>query len=64
MSRVARKPVFGVSDQVLTNWAVQPQKMAGYFGFRKERDCTIYVAKTNLKALISCVVTAKKQVFL
>ena len=27
------------------------------FGFRKQRDCTIYVAKT--KALISCVVTAQ-----
>ena len=27
------------------------------FGFRKQRDCTIYVAKT--KALISCAVTAQ-----
>ena len=30
---------------------------ACYFGFSKNRDCTIYVAKT--KALISFVVTAK-----
>ena len=29
---------------------------AGNFGFRKKRDCTIYVAKT--KALISCMATA------
>ena len=27
MSRVIRKPVFWVSDQDDTNWAVQPQKM-------------------------------------
>ena len=27
------------------------------FGFRKSRDCTIYVS--NTKALISCVVTAQ-----
>ena len=27
------------------------------FGFRKQKDCTIYVAKT--KALISCAVTAQ-----
>ena len=42
-----------------TNQAVQPQKMASgvKFGFRKKRDCTIYVGKT--KALISFVVTAK-----
>ena len=28
MSRATRKPVFGVSDQVDTNQAVQPQKIA------------------------------------
>ena len=42
-----------------TNQAVQPLEMARglNFGFRKERDCTIKVAKT--KALISFAVTAK-----
>ena len=30
---------------------------AGNFGFRKKRDCSIYVAKT--KGLISCAVTAQ-----
>ena len=43
-----------------TNKAVQPQKM-GYrfeiFGFRKKRDCAIYLGKT--KALIVCAVTAQ-----
>ena len=47
MSRVKRKPVFGVSD---TNQAVQPQKMDR--GLKIWRDLTFYVAKT--KALISC----------
>ena len=42
-----------------TNRAVQPQKMARdlKFRFRKQRDCTIRVAKT--KSLISFAVTAK-----
>ena len=49
-----RKPVFGVSDQV-----PHKQKKARdlKFGFRKKRDCTIRVAKTE--ALISLAVTAK-----
>ena len=34
MSLVVRKPVFGVSDQVRTNRAVQPQKMARGSKFR------------------------------
>ena len=51
-----RKPVFGDSDQV-------PHKpgctttQALNFVFRKQRNCTSYVAKT--KALISFAVTAK-----
>ena len=50
-----RKPVFGVFDQV----AHKPGCTATEdgFGFRKKKDCTIYVAKT--KALISFAVTAK-----
>ena len=49
----------GFPTRYCTNRAVQPQKMARYFGFWKERDCTIYVAKT--KALISCLITAKSR---
>ena len=42
-----------------TNRAVQSQRMAikCNFAFRKQRNCTSYVAKT--KALISFAVTAK-----
>ena len=50
-----RKPTFCFLIWSDTNQAVQPQKPD--FGFRKKRDCTIYVAKT--KALISYAVTAK-----
>ena len=60
MSLVVRKPVFGVSDQVQQNWAVQSQKMARGSKFcisELEGLCTIYLAKT--KALISFPVTAK-----
>ena len=54
-----RKLTFWFSTRSDTNRAVQSQKMARglNFGFRKKRDCTIYVAKT--KALISFAVTAK-----
>ena len=40
------------------NWTVQPQRMTGglKFGFRKLRDCTIYVVKT--KELICAFVFA------
>ena len=55
MSRVARKPVFGVSNEVRHNPASQPQKMAR--DFSKQRDCTTYIVKT--KALISCEATAQ-----
>ena len=59
MSRIERKPVFGVSNQVrhkLGCTATEDGQRLEIFGFRKQRDCTIYVAKT--KAMISCVVTA------
>ena len=60
MSRAARKPVFGVSDQVLHK-AGCPTTKEGYrlenFGLRKKRGCTMYAAK--IKALISCAVTAQ-----
>ena len=58
-SRVVRKPVLGVSNQVRHKSAVYSQKMAGSLkiSFGKKRDCTICVAKT--KALISCAVTAQ-----
>ena len=54
-----RKPTFWSPTWSDKNQAVQLQKMARglNFGFRKYRDCTIYVAKT--KALISFAVTAK-----
>ena len=35
MSRVTRKPIFGVSDGSDTNKSVQQQKVAINFGFRK-----------------------------
>ena len=47
-----RKPVFMVWTRSDTNRAVQPQKMARGLEFQKQRDCTVYVAKT--KALFSC----------
>ena len=59
MSRVMRKPTFW-----FPTWCKQTRLYsyrrwleAWNFGFRKYRDCTIYVAKT--KALISFPVTAK-----
>ena len=55
MSRDARKPIFGVSDQVHTNHAVQSQKMTS--GLKFLIDCASYVAKT--KALNSCAVIAQ-----
>ena len=57
LSRVMRKPTFWFQTWSDTNRAVQPQKMARGFGFRKYWDCSIRVAKT--KALISFAVTAK-----
>ena len=53
---IMRKPVLGVFDHVPHKWAMQALKMARGLGFR-ERDCTIYVAKT--KVLISCAITTK-----
>ena len=54
-----RKPTFWFLTRSDTKVAVQSQKIAKglNFGFRKKRDCTIYVAKA--KALISFAVTAK-----
>ena len=59
MSCDARKPVFGVSDQMNKTGLYSHRRWleAGNFGFRKNRNCTIPVAKT--KALISCAVTAQ-----
>ena len=54
-----RKPVFGISDQVRHNQAVQPQKMARGLKFRKKRDCTIYMYVAKINVLINCTVTAK-----
>ena len=34
LSRITRKSVFGHSDQVHTNWAVRPQKVARGLKFR------------------------------
>ena len=55
MSRVARKPVFGVSNEVRHKPASQPQKIAR--DFSKQRDFTTYIVKT--KTLISCVATVQ-----
>ena len=54
-----RKPVFGISNQVIqTGLYIRRRQLEVLnFRFRKERDCTIYVAKT--KALISCAVSAQ-----
>ena len=43
-----RKPTFWFSTWSDADWAVRPQKMDNglKFGFRKQRGCTIYVAKT------------------
>ena len=57
MSLILRKPVYGVSEQVRHNQAVQLQKMVRVLEFRKKRDRTYRVAKT--KALISFAVTTK-----
>ena len=65
LSLVLRKPVFGVFDLVphkpgCTGIGLYSHRRwleAGNFGFRKKRDCTIYVAKS--KMLISYAVTAK-----
>ena len=59
MSRVTRKPVLCAPTRSDTKWAAQPQKIGRYLYFycRKQRDCTIYVAKT--KAPISCTVAAQ-----
>ena len=54
VSQYARKPVFGVSDQLRHNRSVQSQKKDFQF---MNRNCTIHVAKT--KVLISCAVTAQ-----
>ena len=51
MSLVARKPVFGVSDQVLNKLGCTATEL------EMKRDRTIDVAKT--KALIRCAVTAQ-----
>ena len=70
MSHVMRKPVFRVSDQVRNKLGCTTTEDGKGFEisrFRKERDCTIYVAKT--KALCSysaadlCFHICKKQVF-
>ena len=55
MSRVARKPVFGVYDQVRHKPGCTDTE--GNYVFRKKRDCTICVA--NTKALISFEVIAQ-----
>ena len=53
LSRSARKPVFGVSNQVGHKQTCTVTEA----GFKKKRNCTIHVAKT--KGLISFAVTAK-----
>ena len=61
MSGIMRKPVFRVSNQVRHKpgcTATEDGLRHEIFGFRKKRDCTICVVKTN--ALISCAcVTAQ-----
>ena len=59
MSRIIRKPVFGVADQVrhkpgcrATNDCYEMLEISNY---ESSRDCTIFVAKA--KTLISCAVT-------
>ena len=53
------KPVFGVSDQVYTNRAVQPQKMTRGLKFRIYVEEGLYYPYSENKALISCAVTAQ-----
>ena len=53
LSRVARKPVFSDLARHKPGCTARGLK----FGFRKERDCTVFAAKT--KALICCAVTAQ-----
>ena len=57
MSRVTSNPVNGVSDQCRTQTGLYSLRWleALNFGFKKKRDCTIYLAKT--KALIRCMIT-------
>ena len=57
LSLCVRKPTIWVLTRSDTNWAIQSQKQARNFGFKKKRKCTIHIAKT--KALISFAVTAK-----
>ena len=59
LSRVMRKPVIMVFGHGVTRISLyihRRMREVRKFGFRKKRDCTIYVAKT--KALISCPETA------
>ena len=57
-SHVARKPVFGVSDNARHKPGCTGHMMARGLKFRSyEVSCYIYVAK--IKALISCTVTAQ-----
>ena len=55
MIRVARKPLYGVSDQV--RHKPEGGLRLEIFGFKEKKECTIQVAKT--KALISFAVIAK-----
>ena len=55
MSRIVRKPVLVVSDQVQHNYRKWLDALN--FGFRKKMHCSISVSKT--KALISCAVTVQ-----
>ena len=48
MSLIARKPVFRVSDQVLTQTRLHNKRwLDASKEFSKNRNCTIYVAKTK-----------------
>ena len=71
---VARKPVFGVSDQVRQKQAVQRQKMARGLKFRIEKAEGLYYLNIENKAadqlcsfcaadLLLCFHVSKKQVF-
>ena len=59
MSRVIRKPVFGVSDQDRHKPGCTITEEASNVGFRKKRHCTIFVAK----ALISYAVTLRFRIY-
>ena len=54
-----RKPVFGLSDQVHTNQAVQPQKISRGLKFRINLEKGLYYPCSEKRALISCEVTAQ-----